>query len=68
MGFCPDSTPEMGEYSVELRRESFIISSKSDRHAISCTGCCHTAVEVLYEDIPKIRAILDQVEKHTRIR
>ncbi len=50
MGFCVDPTPEMGEYSVEVRRESFYLRDDDQ------------SIEILIEDIPKIREALDQVE------
>lgn len=71
MGFCPESTPEMGEYSVEVRRESFYLRGAdsyngSVEHAIelypSSSGGHLGTVEILIEDIPKIRAALDLVE------
>jgi len=30
MGFIPEATPEMGEYSVEVRRESFYLSGAAN--------------------------------------
>lgn len=77
MGFCPDSTPEMGEYSVEIRRESFYLRGedsydKPRRHAIELYPSANDGhhgqgtVEILIEDIPKIRAALDLVERHKR--
>src|ERR1700677_2866052 len=71
MGMLLDPTPKMGEYSVEVRRESFYItgedSSEGDRrHAFhvyhSRPDGIQGTVEILIEDIPKIRAALDQVE------
>ncbi len=76
MGYCPDPTPEMGEYSVEVRSESFYLrgeqpKEQDSRHGIylylshfyngerARQGTC----EILKEDIPKIRAALDQVER-----
>jgi hypothetical protein len=77
MGLCPDATPEMGEYSVEIRRESFYLRGQDSydrpqRHALelypSSNDGSHSqgTVEILIEDIPKIRAALDLVEKHKR--
>lgn len=68
MGMCLDPTPEMGEYLVEVRRESFYLQGTGKRHSLILypdvddkdTG----VVEILLEDIPKIRAALDQVEKY----
>lgn len=71
MGHCLESTPEMGEYSVEVRRESFYLVGadsydKPQRHAIEMYPGPNNqgTVEILIEDIPKIRACLDAVEKH----
>lgn len=73
MGMILDSTPEMGEYSVEVRRESFYLRGedsydKPARHALelypSRPGNNQGTVEILIEDIPKIRAALDLVERH----
>lgn len=77
MGLCLDSTPEMGEYSVEVRRESFYLRGadtyeRAQRHAIelypSSQDGRHSqgTVEILIEDIPKIRAALDLVEQNVR--
>lgn len=74
MGYCPESTPEMGEYSIEVRRESFYLRgddtyNEEKRHAIelypSSKDKSHNqgTVEILIEDIPKIRASLDLVER-----
>lgn len=75
MGFVAEPTPEMGEYSVEVRRESFYLrgedaygKSRADapRHGITVNPTPgehgQGTVEILIEDIPKIRAALDQVE------
>jgi hypothetical protein len=75
MGMCLSPTPEMGEYSVEVRRESFYLRGEDSylvekRHAIelypSSQDGRHSqgTVEILIEDIPKIRAALDQVERY----
>jgi hypothetical protein len=74
MGLCLESTPEMGEYSVELRRESFYLHGEDTydqerRHAIelypSSNDGSHSqgTIEILIEDIPKIRAALDLIER-----
>lgn len=115
MGFIPESTPEMGEYSIEVRNESFYLrgsnnycwsryvgpedeaSGEADevrdegggyqteisdrdfrpaggfiygveerRYALTLypsSDAGQGTVEILLEDIPKIRAALDQVEK-----
>jgi hypothetical protein len=74
MGCCIESTPEMGEYSVEVRSESFYLRGEDSylavqRHALfvypnpSPDGRQGT-VEILIEDIDKIRACLDAVEAH----
>jgi hypothetical protein len=78
VGYCAEPTPEMGEYHVEVRRESFYLRGEDDydyayngaeqpRHAIilypRTEGCLTGTIEFLIEDIPKIRAVLDQVER-----
>jgi hypothetical protein len=75
MGMCLDSTPEMGEYSVEVRRESFYLRGEDSyedevEHGIflypsPSTGRQGT-VEILIEDIPKIRAALDHIENYLK--
>lgn len=72
MGYVAQPTPEMGEYSVEVRSESFYLMGEdsygkdSVPHGIfvylnheSRQG----TAEILIEDIPKIRAALDQAER-----
>lgn len=73
MGMCLEPTPEMGEYTVEVRRESFCLRGEDTyegprRHAIHLypNDCGQGTAEILIEDIPKIRAALDQVEKYRR--
>lgn len=76
MGYVAEPTPEMGEYSVEVRSESFYIRGGDSykgpvEHGIYVypnpypDGHQGTA-EILLEDIPKIRAALDQVERVMR--
>lgn len=50
MGFIPAPSPEMGDVSVETRRESFWLRGNFD------------STEILYSDIPAVRAALDMVE------
>jgi hypothetical protein len=76
MGHLPKPTPEMGEYSLEIRAESFYLrgedgydGNNSKRHGIIVykhneKPCALGTAEILLEDIPKIRAALDQVERH----
>lgn len=109
MGFIPEPTPEMGEYSTEVRSTSFYLRANgrpvylycdpyktvdhkiveealkfADLHRASTSFRVKDAltqdflekvekavdhgrtgtVELLIEDIPKIRALLDQVEAH----
>jgi len=88
MGFILEPTPEMGEYSGEVRRESFYLRGEDvydyayndaplPRHAIivypvqGSSGRVATqagTVELLLEDIPKIRAVLDAVEAYVTDR
>jgi hypothetical protein len=72
MGYLARPTPQMGEYSVEVRRESFIIRGEDDydsprRHVLHLSprrpGHRTGSAEILLEDIPKIRAALDQAER-----
>lgn len=79
MGMCLDPTPEMGEYSVEVRRESFYLrgayayreTKQGVPHAIVVypemePQSIYGSVELDLEDIPKIRAALDQVEQYLK--
>jgi hypothetical protein len=76
MGFCPDSTPEMGPYSVEVRNESFYLRGEGNfdaqagayvekHHGIflypNASG--QGTAEIRIADISMIRAALDQVER-----
>jgi hypothetical protein len=97
MGYLPQSTPEMGEYHVEVRGESFYLSGEPnslvDDEPLPCPSGCTVlgehkhgtmkyqkarhaivvypvssdvnqgSVEILLEDIPKVRAALDVVER-----
>lgn len=78
MGYVPQSTPNMGEYSVEVRSESFYLSGARGRtmeerksgvrHGIELYPDPYPdgrqgTVELLIEDIPKLRASLDLVEE-----
>ena len=77
MGYCAEPSPEMGEYSVESRRESFFIRGEDAYEAAKGRGrmplhVLHVypvvpdapvgSVEFLTSDIPKLRAALDQAE------
>lgn len=75
MGFLPEMPDEAGEYHVEVRRESFYMKGAYQefdardcpRHAIIVYPSTDFPVssgnvEILIEDIPKIRACLDTVE------
>ncbi len=77
MGICLESTAEMGEYSVEVRRESFYLRGEDSydrerRHAIELYPSSNDGrhgqgtAEILIEDIPKIRACLDAVEAYVK--
>jgi len=59
MGYCPNPTQEMGAFTVEVRRESFWL-----RGTDVFPG--DDGIELLLTDIPKIRAALDQVERHLK--
>ena len=72
MGMCLDSTPEMGEYSVEVRRESFYLRSDigsifvyPETNSLGYTlsdGSCEFEIK----DIPKIKAAIALVEEYLR--
>ena len=62
MGFCLEPTDEMGEFSTEVRRESFYIRGPMCCYEAAGVGCA----EISIKDIARIRASLDQVEKHLR--
>lgn len=70
MGRILDSTPEMGEYAVEVRKESFYLHGidPNGKHTIfvypDVDGKGDGVVEILTADIPKIRAALDEVERY----
>jgi hypothetical protein len=72
MGMILESTPEMGEYGVEVRRESFYLRAEpgeDGRHEIivypnSPDPVPTGTAEILLEDIPKIRACLDEIEAY----
>lgn len=78
MGLCLDSDdiPELGEYSVEVRRESFVIGGADSyngrqRHAIDLypnVASNQGRVEFLLEDIPKIEACLAAVKEHLGLK
>lgn len=96
MGLIVGPTPEMGEYSVEVRSKSFVLGGEDNfvvNNSVPCPGKCDVvgehrhsgggryerrrhaievyrhgdcgqgAVEILISDIPKIRAVLDTVER-----
>lgn len=54
MGFCASPTAEMWPYTVEVRRESFVLGSEVTSGSL---------VELDTADIPALRAALDQVER-----
>jgi hypothetical protein len=70
MGLILESTPEMGEYAVEVRRESFYLHGEGGgdgRHAIIVYPDTRNpdvgTVEILLEDIPKLRACFDAIDR-----
>jgi hypothetical protein len=72
MGYCAKPTTDMGEYSVEVRSESFILRGEDSylgekEHGLFVWAVPHDgrqgSVEILLADIPKIRAALDQAER-----
>lgn len=71
MGMILESTSQMGEYSVEVRRESFYLRGDG-RHVIfvypNREDDSFGTVEILTEDINKIRACLDEIERYLKER
>lgn len=75
MGYLPEPAPEMGEYHIEIRRESFYLAGEHNwdnngyiekRHAIHVYengDCGQGTAEILLEDIPKIIAALEQAQR-----
>lgn len=76
MGMQLEQTPDMGEYFVEVRRESFYIQGisgqRDNKHTIfvypDVDGKGDGVAEILIADIPKIRAALDAVEQYVKTR
>lgn len=73
MGHIPGDYPELGEYSVEVRRESFYLKGEESyeeegRHALclypSSPDRSHNqgTAELLIEDLDKLRCALDLVD------
>jgi len=78
MGFIPEMPVECGEYSVEIRSESFYLRGEDTfeaeyeageypRHCIQVYGKKAGTVEILLEDIPKVIACLELVAAHEHI-
>ena len=72
MGYCAQPAPDMGEYSVEVRSESFCLRGADSYGKVSVPHGIFVhrdheshqgTAEILIEDIPKIRAALDQAER-----
>ena len=68
MGYCAQPTPEMGPFEVEIRRESFKLyvveeGSPSSPWLYPDMSMRQGSFEMLLEDIPALRAALDQVER-----
>jgi hypothetical protein len=54
MGLCLDPTPEMGEWTIEIRRESFWLRGPTEDDYI----------EILKDELPKVKAALAQVDEY----
>ena len=79
MGYIPEPTPEMGQYRVEVRRESFYLLA-DDEGAAELSLILYPdfgdprtgTVELSLADLPKLRAALDLVEQvhqeHLRVK
>lgn len=78
MGFILDtSAPEFGEYATEVRSESFYLHGETPKVAVEAArhgiflyphylNERQGSIELLLEDIPKLRAILDAVEAYVK--
>lgn len=77
MGAILQPTPEMGEYRVEIRRKSFYLHGDGDSRASGGDGHAITVypdlldpdvgtIEVLLEDVPKLRACLDAIDSYLK--
>lgn len=73
MGVQLEQTEAMGEYHVEVRRESFYLQGidRTGKHTITVYPSVDSrngegVAEILIADIPKIRAALDAVEQYTQ--
>lgn len=77
MGLCLDNrdNPALGEYSVEIKRESFVLSGSDSWGAVSVPHGIFVypnyqsrqgSVEIDLADIPKIRAALDEIERRLK--
>ena len=64
MGTILDPTPEMCDFSTEVRSKSFYICGPMSVYEDG--GSWDSTIEIDIADIPKVRAALDQVEKYLR--
>jgi hypothetical protein len=64
MGMCLEPTPAMGDFSTEVRRESFYLRGPVEAYEGDGGG---GVIEVNITDIAAIRAALDQVEAYLGI-
>jgi hypothetical protein len=63
MGHILQSTPDMGEYEAEVRRESFYLYGHKICLYPDQSDDRHGTIEIDYKDIPKLRAALDLVDE-----
>lgn len=73
MGWIPEPTPEMGDWTTEIRRESAIVRGpglmiEGIRLREASDGRRSGSIELDFEDIAKLRACLDQIDSIRRYR
>ena len=65
MGHVLESTKEMGHFNVEVRSDSFYLSSElKDKMTLSPSDFHDGTIEFNLEDISKLRACLDTIEEY----
>lgn len=62
MGHILNETPETEGFQVELRRESFYLHDLKNTIIMDGIEGGGGTLEIGYEDIPQLRAVLDLVE------
>ena len=64
MGMCLDATGDMGDFEVEVRRESFKLYGGEGPSQMYADQGRTGGIEISIADIPKVRAALDLVEEY----